>query len=228
MTPREITSRMEAMATSQVLVSPSLHYTRSWLERARGLVTILILIPFGAAGLLSSPVFAGSHLARFLFESAGWIVFLAGAGFRLWATLYIGGHKGKSLVTEGPYSVCRNPLYLGNLLLTLSIAFFMQSLTFAAGLLIASIVFGSVTIGSEERRLRSRLGAAFDEYCARTPRLLPRWSAYHGPEIIPVDARCLRIEAKRALQYIWIPLICQTLAHLRTEAWWPQWFSVLP
>lgn len=30
---------------------------------------------------------------------------------RCWCTLYIGGRKGETLVSVGPYSLCRNPLY---------------------------------------------------------------------------------------------------------------------
>jgi len=43
---------------------------------------------------------------------------LAGAASlgRLWCALYIAGYKDGVLVTEGPYSLCRNPLYFCNLL----------------------------------------------------------------------------------------------------------------
>lgn len=204
------------------------HYRKSWLERARGPVAILILSPFAALGLLSDPLFAQSFGTRAVFETIGWVIFVAGVGMRFWATLYIGGHKGKSLVTEGPYSLCRNPLYFGNLLLTLSIAFFMGSLIFALGLLIASLVFALATITSEERRLRERMPVEYDHYFKSTPRLFPRWSGFHQSGTIEVDTRCLWIEARRAARYVWIPLACQFLDAARTEAWWPQWFGLLP
>lgn len=216
------------MATTHPAISPELYYhEKSWLERARGLVVVLVLAPFATAGLLSVPLAGNSVAWQLFFDVTGWMVFVAGAAFRLWATLYIGGRKGKILVTDGPYSVCRNPLYLGNLLLTLSIAFFMQSLTFALGLVIAGVVYGTVTISSEEQRLAKRLGETFVDYCRRVPRLIPRLGGYHSDPVIEVDLRCLQVEARRALRYIWIPLICQALAHLRAEAWWPH-LGVLP
>jgi protein-S-isoprenylcysteine O-methyltransferase Ste14 len=214
------------MAISDVLAKP--HYTKPWLERARGLVVILIVAPFASLGLLSYPVLGRALIVEVAFYAAGWVVFIAGVTLRFWATLYIGGRKGAMLVRQGPYSLCRNPLYLGNLLLALSIALFMQSLTFALGLLLASILYGTVTISSEERRLHSRLGAAFEDYCARVPRLFPKSLRVSTEPTIEVDVRCLAIEFGRALRYLWIPFVCQVLALLRGEPWWPHPFSVVP
>jgi hypothetical protein len=47
------------------------------------------------------------------------------------------------------------------------------------------------------------------------------------PEILPVDARCLAIEGRRALRWVWIPLVAEAVMHFRIEAWWPRlsWFS---
>jgi len=39
------------------------------------------------------------------------LIFVCVSG-RTWCTLYIGGRKNHELVTAGPYSVCRNPLYV--------------------------------------------------------------------------------------------------------------------
>jgi protein-S-isoprenylcysteine O-methyltransferase Ste14 len=52
-------------------------------------------------------------------RSAGWCLW-PGATLRLWSTLYIGGRKRVVLVSDGPYSLCRNPLYVGTFLIALS------------------------------------------------------------------------------------------------------------
>lgn len=68
-----------------------------------------------------------SALRAMGFELAGWLLFLAGAFYRWWATLYIGGRKSKSLVCDGPYSTCRHALYFGTFLMVLAIAVFAES-----------------------------------------------------------------------------------------------------
>ena len=78
-----------------------------------------------------------------------------------------GAAKDQELAVDGPYSVCRNPLYLGTFLLTLSIAFFIHSLMFAIGLLIATPLYLWVTVPWEEARLREKFGERYDAYRAR-------------------------------------------------------------
>lgn len=216
------------MATAATSHQPVLKYKKNWLERARGPVAILIMAPFAAMGLLSDPLVGESFWFSLTFETVGWVIFVAGVGLRFWSTLYIGGNKGTTLMTEGPYSLCRNPLYLGNLLLTLSIAFFMESLVFAVGLFLASLVFATATINSEERRLGEKMGPQYQEYLRSVPRLFPRFGGFHESGTIEVDTRCLRIEARRSLRYLWIPLVCQVLDPLRDQSWWPQLFDYLP
>src|SRR5437667_6690003 len=54
---------------------------------------------------------AAPHLHA-LIEIAGLVLILVCIVGRTWSTLYIGGYKKRELVTAGPYSVVRNPLYL--------------------------------------------------------------------------------------------------------------------
>src|SRR5690242_6764250 len=47
-----------------------------------------------------------------LIERVGLLLILVCIMGLTWCTLYIGGHKKRELVTSGPYSVVRNPLYV--------------------------------------------------------------------------------------------------------------------
>ncbi len=78
------------------------------------------------------------------------------------------------LVVEGVYAHCRNPMYVGNVLVALGmLALVGQPWTLAVGGMF--FVFAYVTIvRSEELYLTSRFGAEFEAYCARSPRWLPR------------------------------------------------------
>jgi protein-S-isoprenylcysteine O-methyltransferase Ste14 len=83
--------------------------------------------------LTSYPFVPEGALLYGVMEAVAFMFYLAGLGFRFWATLYLGGRKGSSVIAEGPYSVCRNPLYLGSFLLAIASAFFIQSWVFAVG-----------------------------------------------------------------------------------------------
>jgi protein-S-isoprenylcysteine O-methyltransferase Ste14 len=47
---------------------------------------------------------------------------------RVWCALYIAGYKDDVLVTEGPYSICSNPLYFFNFLEGTGVGFCSESL----------------------------------------------------------------------------------------------------
>lgn len=83
-----------------------------------------------------------------------------------------------SLNTTGLYSVVRNPLYLGNLLLWLAAALLGGTLT---GIVFAVLVFGFAykrIIAAEEAFLRKEFGCEFEAWMRRTPAFLPRPSGY--------------------------------------------------
>jgi hypothetical protein len=85
------------------------------------------------------------------------------------------GHlrKDEQLATTGPYSVTRNPLYLGSFLL--AAGFIIAGYSLWAGLLVGVYfgVFYYAVIRNEERDLRKRFGAEFEAYAARVPLFLP-------------------------------------------------------
>ena len=93
---------------------------------------------------------------------------------RLWATLWIAGRKKQTVVDDGPYRACRNPLYVGSFVMGIGLGLFLKSLVFAAGLGLVMSLYLWFVVPAEERYMRSRFGAAFDDYCRRVPRWIPK------------------------------------------------------
>lgn len=79
----------------------------------------------------------------------------------------------ENLVTEGLFSHCRNPLYVGNLLILAGVGLAANSLLFLAiGLPFFLFAYRAI-VAAEENYLRGKFGQEFDDYCARVNRFLP-------------------------------------------------------
>ena len=69
-----------------------------------------------------------STLYHFLLEAAGLLLIVAAVFGRFWAGLYIYGYKNDRIVTKGPYSIVRNPLYFFSFLGALGISISSKNL----------------------------------------------------------------------------------------------------
>ena len=198
-----------------------------WLAHGRGWISIVVIAPAGVVSAFSPLRYAPGTWGCFFFEAAGWLLFLVGAGFRWWSTLYIGGRKEIRLVSDGPYSLSRNPIYLGTFLLTLAAGVLTRSALFLLAVVLVSAAYVAFTVTAEEERLIAIYGDEFRRYCERVPRFIPRFRLFHSTETIEVQIRGLRAELIRTCRWVWIPILCDLVTHLRSEAWWPVWFSSL-
>src|SRR6266478_5700796 len=107
---------------------------------------------------------------------AAWSVWFCSAAIRTlgeqWslAARVVEGHK---LVTKGPYSIVRNPIYTGmfGMLLATGLA-----VSHWIGLVIAIAIFAIGTfirVRSEERLLREMFGPEFEAYARKVPAVIP-------------------------------------------------------
>lgn len=204
-------------------VNPDAQEWKQFWFRHRAVFGIVLLVPLGTLVLATRPAVAGGTWLSLGLDLSAWTVFLVGATLRLWATLYVGGRKRYTLVAEGPYSMCRNPLYLGSFLLILALAIFLKSLVFGAGVAAAAIAYMTLTVPIEERSLLATLGQEYADYCSRVPRYWPNARKYWSPRAITVDVPSLTAEMRRALGWVWLPFAGALIAHLRVQPWWPQW-----
>ncbi|TIV31008.1 MAG: isoprenylcysteine carboxylmethyltransferase family protein, partial [Mesorhizobium sp.] len=77
----------------------------------RVVLAVLIVVLF-AALLFGQSTFPPDTPVHETIEMFGVLLIFLGIVGRLWSTLYIGGRKSSEVVTGGPYSITRNPLYL--------------------------------------------------------------------------------------------------------------------
>tara|TARA_B100000287_G_scaffold138187_2_gene130137 strand:+ start:4388 stop:4783 length:396 start_codon:yes stop_codon:yes gene_type:complete len=70
----------------------------------------------------------------------GFVLVTLGGFGRLWASLYVEGFKTKKLITEGPYSMVRNPLYFFTVVILLGFCLVVKSIPIALALLTAFTV----------------------------------------------------------------------------------------
>jgi protein-S-isoprenylcysteine O-methyltransferase Ste14 len=78
------------------------------------------------------------------------------------------------LVTDGIYARIRHPRYVEGGFVLASLALLTNYLTVYV-LLAAYVPVIYLVVILEERELRARFGPAYDAYCRRVPRFLPRW-----------------------------------------------------
>jgi len=93
---------------------------------------------------------------------------------RCWCLLYIVGFKNATLITVGPYSMTRHPLYFFTMIGAIGVGFATETFTFAALFGLWFWLFYPHVIRAEEQRLAGLHGADFEEYRQRVPRFWPR------------------------------------------------------
>jgi protein-S-isoprenylcysteine O-methyltransferase Ste14 len=144
-----------------------------------GLGPLLFLL----ALLAGRPGFPGGRAdLNLLLDCAGIALALAGQLLRI-VTIgfeYIerGGRNrqvyASTLVQGGVFALCRNPLYVGNLLLAAGLALVVHSVAFYL-LVLPLVSYAYVAIvAAEEAFLGEKFGAEYAQYCRRVNRWLPR------------------------------------------------------
>ena len=174
------------------------HFANHRIAWSRGAVVLLLLfVIFGSSA--DGPQGMAAELAELL----GFALLVAATLWRIWCALFIAGSKNAELATAGPYSIVRNPLYLGNLLGAVGFGFAVQMPLLALLLALAFALFYPAVVANEERNLAARFGERYSQYCARVPRWLPDWSRYEEAATVTVSPRRVRAAIFDAMWFLW-------------------------
>lgn len=119
-----------------------------------------------------------------------------------------GGKEGKvyaeDLVTGGIFNHCRNPLYVGNILMLCGVGVLSNSLLYVAVFIPFFLFVYQAIVLAEENFLRSKFSGTYDHYAATVNRWVPSFTG------LSATFHSMRFKWKRWIlkeyntQYIWL------------------------
>lgn len=182
---------------------------RTLLTRAVGVLMFVYVV-------VAAPPAYLQGWAAVLSELSGFALLVAAAMGRIWCQIYIAGKKNAILITEGPYSVVRNPLYLFNLAAAVGFGLAVEQPMLALLLAIAFVFFYPSVVAREEADLQRVFGQRYQDYANRTPRWIPRWGKYCEPDRVCVDPSVFRRSIVGAAWVVSLFLLWEIIEHLHS------------
>lgn len=159
--------------------------SRDFIGYLLGLIIFIIGIPCVMYLASGSPDLAGIGLLQ-------WIVLIVlaviGIGLSIWSIVYMknvgGGNpfdafnhevapRTTSLMTDGPYGICRNPMLLGVFVYHIGVLIAILSIG-ALVIFIIEVLIMNVQVKKEEQRLKADFGNEYSDYVKRSNRFLPK------------------------------------------------------
>ncbi len=145
---------------------------------------------------------------------------------RLWALMYISGSKSKEVITNGPYSIVRHPLYFFSLIGAFGIGLVSENLLILMLIIIFYVAYYPLTVLAEEMKLEARFGEAYLEYKRKTPRFLPKISLYNGPPFYMVNADTFVRNFLDGMWFIWIFILFHILETAQNAGYLPVYWRI--
>lgn len=194
--------------------------SRLLLSRAFGLAIAVLLL----LGSNSQSDSADLLLDRTLFF-IGSLMAVTGFFGRLWCLSYIGGRKKRVLITAGPYSLCRHPLYLFSLIGGVGLGLCTQTLTIPLLFLVAFALYYPFAIRGEEEFLAGNF-PGYEDYKKRVPAFFPSWSNFVEGDVLHVNACSFRREIVATAGFVSFLGLVHLIDGLQDAAVLPTYFLI--
>ncbi|HLG40057.1 MAG TPA: isoprenylcysteine carboxylmethyltransferase family protein [Chitinophagaceae bacterium] len=143
----------------------------------------IFILFYGALFIPSLPLFSKEKTGEHYYVSISIGLFITCLGQLIrgltigLAYIVRGGKEGKpyaeGLVTEGIFNHCRNPLYVGNILMLLGVGILANSLIYVAIVIPVFLFVYQAIVLAEENFLRGKFGSGYDLYCQKVNRWFP-------------------------------------------------------
>jgi protein-S-isoprenylcysteine O-methyltransferase Ste14 len=184
------------------------------------IVFVILLLLFSRSGWEGYGI-----ITTLLFLIGTLMVGIATVG-RLWCSIYISGYKTHTLIMVGPYSICRNPLYLFSLIGTIGLCLNTETILLPIIAAFIFLLYYPSVIEQEERKLRSKHTEDFEAYCRTVPRLIPSLCLLEEPETYVVRPKVFRKRLFDSLWFVWGIGIIEIIEGLHESGVLPALFNL--
>jgi protein-S-isoprenylcysteine O-methyltransferase Ste14 len=182
--------------------------SRLIVSRIFGLIIILLLLFTGSS-------FEDGTFIDISMELTGLLLITICSFGRLWSLMYISGYKSNTIITQGPYSIMRHPLYFFSLIGAVGIGLASENLLVLALIVGFYILYYPFTILAEEHKLTEKFGQQYIEYARNVPRFIPKLSLYKEPEFYNITVVNLVRNFAEALLLIWVYILLSFIEELQ-------------
>lgn len=131
------------------------------------IVVMLLIWKFVSLGPSTEGAHHGSYQLGF-----GLVLVVCGLSLRTWAAGTL--RKNRGLTTSGPYSIIRNPLYVGTFMMVGGFALLANASAIVWVAAATCFAMCVCAVLHEEHTLSNHFGAAWHRYTRTTPRFVPR------------------------------------------------------
>ncbi len=185
-------------------------------------VAILVIIAF----IFGKQIFELSSLTESIVNIVALLLVTVGTLGRVWCAFYISGFKNKKVVTDGPYSTSRNPLYLYSLIGAIGIGLVSHSLAVLSFIIIAFAIYYPFVIVGEERKLASILGKDYQDYSKRVPRFFPKMKLFTQPAEYTVKPKVFYKDLRDCTMFIVTYCVIILINALKVNEIIPTYFNI--
>jgi protein-S-isoprenylcysteine O-methyltransferase Ste14 len=188
------------------------------ISRVQTIRKIVLLVAIAVAVFIfavTDTIYPGGHTVHEMVEWLGLLLIVICILGRTWSSLYIAGRKGRELVTNGPYSTCRNPLYFFSIVGAAGMG--AQSGSIVIGAIcgaIAALVFYLV-VTQEERLLVAVHGKPYRAYLANVPRFIPNPGLWHDDKTLTIEPPRVLMTFADALVFLLAVPVAEGFEYLR-------------
>lgn len=172
------------------------------VQRLRRVLLVGAALVIVAMSLFTESAWRDVTLMHDLIQAVGLVLILCGALGRIWSSLYLNGRKNTELMTHGPYSLTRNPLYVFSIMGVTGMGLLSGSLL--TGLISGGLIYlvFNWVIAQEEDTLQMIFGVPYSQYKKHVPRLGITLRHWNNPAHLEISMKALGRTVREALCFL--------------------------